>query len=142
MSPEEAKYRIPRSEIVYSTSRSAGPGGQNVNKVNTKVELRFNVLKSQCLSENDKRRILSLLKKRITSEGELFITSQSERSQLMNKKKVEERFYKLLASALTEKPERRSTKPTKASKTKRLEKKKKRGSVKRLRKDSGIRDEE
>jgi ribosome-associated protein len=135
MNPEEIKNRIPRSEIIFSTSRSAGPGGQNVNKVNTKVELRFNVLKSQCLSENEKKRILSLLKKRITSDGEFYITSQSERTQLMNKKKVEERFYKLLASSLTEKPKRKSTKPTKASKTKRLERKKKRGSVKRLRKD-------
>jgi ribosome-associated protein len=142
MSPEEIKYRIPRSEIIFSTSRSTGPGGQNVNKVNTKVEMRFNVLKSQCLSEDEKKRILFLLKNRMTSDGELFIISQSERTQLMNKKKVEERFFKLLAAALTEKRKRRSTIPTKASKTKRLEKKKKRGSVKRLRKDSGISDDE
>ena len=137
MSPGEIRDRIPLSEIQYSASRSGGPGGQNVNKVSTKVELRFHVKNSSYLKEDEKERILEVLKKRINYEGELIIFSQSERSQLMNRKKAEEKFFRLLASALTRKPVRKATGPTSASKAKRLENKKKRGEIKRLRKDSG-----
>ena len=138
MSPEELRDRIPLSELIYSASRSGGPGGQNVNKVNTKVELRFHVKNSSSLTEYEKEKILIILKNRINSDGELLITSQSERSQLLNRKKAEDKFFKLLTSALTEKTLRKSTIPTVISKVKRLEKKKKRGEIKRLRKDSGI----
>jgi ribosome-associated protein len=137
MSPEELRDRIPLSELIYSASRSGGPGGQNVNKVNTKVELRFHVKNSSSLTEYEKEKILIILKNRINSDGELLITSQSERSQLLNRKKAEDKFFKLLTSALTEKTLRKSTIPTVISKVKRLEKKKKRGEIKRLRKDSG-----
>src|SRR4030042_1602013 len=116
MSPEELRDRIPLSELIYSASRSGGPGGQNVNKVNTKVELRFNVKNSSSLTVYEKEKILIILANRINSDGELLIISQSERSQLMNRKKAEEKFFKLLASALTEKPERKATAPTGASK--------------------------
>jgi len=142
MSPGEIRDRIPLSEILYSASRSGGPGGQNVNKVSTKVELRFNVRNSSSLSEKEKEKIFALLKKRINSEGELFIISQSERSQLMNRKKVEEKFFRLMASALTEKPERKATAPTGVSKAKRLKIKKQRGNIKKLRKESGITGED
>ena len=141
MTPEEIKSRILPGEVKFSTSRSGGPGGQNVNKVNTKVELRFNVMKSLFLSDIEKDKILISLKKRINSEGELFITSQSERTQLLNKKKAEEKFFKLLASALTEKKKRKSTKPTRASKEERLDAKKKRSSTKKLRRDAGINED-
>ena len=133
MSPEELRDRIPLSELIYSASRSGGPGGQNVNKVNTKVELRFHVKNSSSLTEYEKEKILIILKNRINSDGELLITSQSERSQLLNRKKAEDKFFKLLTSALTEKTLRKSTIPTVISKVKRLEKKKKRGEIKRLR---------
>ena len=65
MNCEELKSRIPVSELVFSTSRSSGPGGQNVNKVNTKVELRFNIYKTESLSENEKEKILIRLKNKI-----------------------------------------------------------------------------
>ena len=138
MIPEEIKARLLKDELKFSTSRSGGPGGQNVNKVNTKIELRFRVAESHFLSDAEKEIILVKLKNRITAGGELLIVSQSERTQLMNRKKAEEKFYKLLASALTEKRKRKSTKPSAASKAKRLEKKKMKGVIKRLRSDSGI----
>ena len=138
MIPEEIKARLLKDELKFSTSRSGGPGGQNVNKVNTKIELRFRIAESHFLSDAEKEIILVKLKNRINSAGELLIVSQSERTQLMNRKKAEEKFYKLLASALTEKRKRKSTKPSAASKAKRLEKKKMKGVIKRLRSDSGI----
>jgi len=141
MSPEELRDRIPLSELIYSASRSGGPGGQNVNKVNTKVELRFHVKNSSSLTEYEKEKILIILKNRINSDGELLITSQSERSQLLNRKKAEDKFFKLLTSALTEKPERKATAPTGASKKERLQKKKIRGEIKKLRKETGFEDE-
>jgi ribosome-associated protein len=108
------------SEFVFNTSRSSGAGGQNVNKVNTKVELRFDVLGSHLLTEEERKILLEKLKNRITDEGELFIVSQSERTQLRNKEKVIEKFYTLLVKALTPVKKRRPTKPTKSSKERRL----------------------
>ena len=142
MNPEELKDRIPVSELILSASRSGGPGGQNVNKVSTKVELRFNVLKSSNISDREKEMIIAVLKRRVNAEGELIIVSQSERTQNMNRKKVIEKFCLLVSKALTELPERRLTIPTLSSKSERIEKKKKRGLIKRLRRDSGIPDDE
>lgn len=141
MNPEEIRDRIPLNEIVYSASRSGGPGGQNVNKVNTKIELRFNVRESLALNEDEKEILFRELKKRINSDGELLIISQSERSQLRNRKKAEEKFFKLIASALTAKPGRKATSPTCASKLQRLEKKKIRSAIKKLRRDEGSEEE-
>jgi ribosome-associated protein len=142
MSPEELKRRISPGEIVYSASRSGGPGGQNVNKVSTKVELRFNVMRSRCLTIEEKERITNTLKGKINSEGDLLIVSQSERSQLMNRKKSEEKFFALLSRALTKKAERKPSAPTKASRVRRLEGKKMRSRIKKLRMDSSSPEKE
>jgi ribosome-associated protein len=136
MNCEELRNCIQVSEIIFSTSRSSGPGGQNVNKVNTKVELRFNIYQSEGLSEIEKEKITARLKNKITSKGDLLIVSQSARTQLMNKQKAIDKFYKLIYSALKDKVKRKATSPTHASAMERLEKKKKRSSLKKLRKGS------
>jgi ribosome-associated protein len=110
------------SEFIFSSSRSSGAGGQNVNKVNTKVELRFVIDSSLLLTDEEKEIIKNKLTSRISLEGELIIVSQSERTQLKNKEKVIEKFYQLIEKALTPRKKRTPTKPTAASKEKRLEK--------------------
>jgi ribosome-associated protein len=137
MSPDELKQRNFENEFVYSASRSGGPGGQNVNKVSTKVELRFSLLLSLAFSEKEKELLFRKLRNKINKEGELLIVSQSERTQLLNKTAATEKFYILISKALTIPKYRRATKPTFTSKLKRLEEKKNRGSIKKLRKDSG-----
>jgi len=137
MTSEELKQRNFESWFVFSTSRSSGPGGQNVNKVNTRVELRFNIASSEILTEDEKQLITNKLKNRINNDGEFILTSQSERTQLMNKTKVVEKFYELIAIALTIPVKRRSTRPTLSSRIKRIEGKRIRGQIKRMRNKSG-----
>jgi ribosome-associated protein len=111
-------------EFLFSASRSSGPGGQNVNKVSTKVELRFDIPHSILLTEEEKEILLTQLQKKINSEGILIIVSQSERSQLKNKEKTIEKFYTLLQKSLAPKKKRKPTKPNAVAKEKRLEEKK------------------
>lgn len=110
-------------EFKFSASRSGGPGGQNVNKVSTKVELRIDINQSQLLTEEEKEIIRQKLGNRMTVDGELIIVSQSERSQLKNKEKAIARFYQLIEKALTPPKKRLRSKPTKASIEKRLKEK-------------------
>lgn len=138
MSPEDLMSRKLESEFIFSASRSGGPGGQNVNKVSTKIELRFNISLSTGFSEEEKELISRKLKNKINKDGELLIVSQTERSQLMNKQVAIEKFYIIISKALTIQKSRRATRPTFTSKLKRLEEKKNRGSVKKLRKDTGL----
>lgn len=126
------------TEFTFAASRSGGAGGQNVNKVNTKVELRFSVANSQLLSDYEKEVITEKLANRINSDGELIIVSQVERSQLGNKLRCIEKFYELINQALTPRKKRKPTKPTKASQVKRVDKKRQRSVKKELRKKPNI----
>ena len=123
------------NEFVFQASRSGGPGGQNVNKVSTKVELRFNVGTSALLSDEEKVIIAEKLANKINKLGELVLVSQTERSQLSNRDKVIEKFYFIINKALTPKIKRIGTKPTKASVEKRIESKKIQSRIKENRKD-------
>ena len=108
------------SEFQFLTSRSSGPGGQNVNKVNSKVELRFDIQNSLLLT-NEQKEILQLkLATKISSEGILSVVSQIDRSQLANKEEAIRKFYLLVSKALKPVKPRKRTKPTYTSVEKRL----------------------
>ncbi|MEO5675077.1 MAG: alternative ribosome rescue aminoacyl-tRNA hydrolase ArfB [Chitinophagales bacterium] len=111
-------------ELKFKAVRSSGKGGQNVNKVSTSVELYFNVPQSSVLNDEQKQMILSKLKNRISGEGELILVSQSERSQLANKKKVVLRFHELISKALEKKKQRIPTRISEAKRQQRLNAKK------------------
>ena len=112
-------------EFQFQASRSGGAGGQNVNKVSTKVELRFNVLTSNLLDDSQKALVQERLKNQINSEGELIIVSQEERTQLRNKNTVIKKFRELLKKVLFIHKKRLKVKPTIAMIAKRLDSKKK-----------------
>ena len=118
MEPEDLKVRNFEREFIFKTSRSGGPGGQNVNKVSTKVELRFNVPLSGILSDYEKETLLRKLKNRINNDGELILVSQTERTQSKNKKEAEDKFYSMVSKALTLQKSRKATTPTLSSKIK------------------------
>lgn len=120
-------------EFTFNTSRSSGAGGQNVNKVSTKIELRFQIDSSQILSEEEKGILKKKLANKISQEGFLIIVSQTGRTQFQNKEKVIEKFYALVEKALKPVRKRKATRPTKASKEKRLEQKRLQSERKALR---------
>lgn len=122
------------SELVFTASRSSGPGGQHVNKVNTKITLLFDVTNSHLLNEGQKKLIKEKLASRINKEGVLSIVAQNKRSQLQNKEAALKKLDKLLAKAFTFKKARKATKPSKAAVTKRLETKKRHSEKKKMRK--------
>jgi ribosome-associated protein len=125
---------IPLAEVQYRFVRSGGPGGQHVNVTATQAELLFDVAHSPSLNEWQRARLLSKLKNVIDQEGVLHLANQTERSQFRNRELVTARFQSLLAAALRVPKKRRPTKPTAASREKRIESKKQRGQIKQLRK--------
>jgi ribosome-associated protein len=120
-------------EIKFQTSRSSGPGGQNVNKTNSKVTLRFDVVNSLVLTAEEKEIILAKLATRLTSDGELILHAQEKRSQFQNKDEVVEKFDTLLAKAFVKKKARKASKPSKAAVQKRIKNKKQHGEKKKWR---------
>jgi ribosome-associated protein len=108
------------AEFIFQASRSSGPGGQNVNKVNSKIELRFNIQNSSVLTENQKEILLSKLSAKISTDGFLIVVSQRDRSQLVNKEDTIRKTYEMLAKALRPVKRRKSTRPTRSSVEKRL----------------------
>ena len=113
--------------------RASGPGGQNVNKVSSAVQLRFDLRGSPSLPATVKTRAARLAGQRLTTEGEIVITADRHRTQAMNRADAEARLLELLAQAATPPKPRRKTQPTLASKQRRLDKKTQRSGIKRLR---------
>ncbi|WP_374377246.1 alternative ribosome rescue aminoacyl-tRNA hydrolase ArfB [Dongia sp.] len=131
----EVTHRIhldPR-EIKESFIRASGPGGQNVNKVSSAVELRFDAKHSPSLPDGVRERLMKLAGRRLTLGGEIVITAQTHRSQELNRAEALEKLVELIRAATIVPKARRKTKPTRSSQEKRMESKAKRGSVKRLR---------
>jgi len=112
-------------ELEFLTSRSSGPGGQNVNKVNSKVTLRFDIGNSAFLSAEEKSMLCEKLSNRITTNGVMVLSSQDKRSQLDNKEAVLSKLDVILKKAFEKKKRRKKTKPSKAAKEKRIKSKKK-----------------
>jgi len=120
-------------EVEYRTSRSSGPGGQHVNKTESRVELLWSPQESDCLNEAQIMMITSRLRSRITDDGVLIMASEKHRSQHRNKAELSERFLELILASLVPVKKRRPTKPTRSSVEKRIRSKKIRGDIKRTR---------
>ncbi len=133
MIPITDDISIPDSELSFTASRSSGPGGQNVNKVSTRITLRFDLEASPSFSAEQKERIRERLATRISKQGILSVSAQRERSQSANRAATVERFVELVQQALEIEAERRPTRKSRGVDRRRLEEKRKRARIKRQR---------
>lgn len=131
---------IPEEELEFAASRSGGPGGQNVNKVSSRVTLLFNVPSSPSLYPDQKARLMQQLAPRLSEKGILRVTSQRHRSQAMNREAALARFVELLEGALKEPKPRRKTKATVSAEQRRLKEKARRSELKKLRSEKPAAD--
>ena len=127
------RISIDENELVEEFVRSSGPGGQNVNKLNTAVQLRFDVRHSPSLPHDVRVRLERLAGRRLTKDGVLIIIAQRHRTQERNRQDAVDRLVELIQHAAVAPTPRRATRPTKASRKRRLESKKRRGTIKGLR---------
>jgi ribosome-associated protein len=132
---------IPESEVVFKASRSSGPGGQNVNKLNTRVTALFDVAGSPSLSEEQKQQVRSELSTRIDKKGVLHVVAQTHRSQEANRRAAGERLQQLVQEALRPRPIRKKTRVPAAAREHRLQEKKRRSDRKQQRGGKDIRDD-
>src|SRR5512139_2046353 len=127
------RLTIPAAELAIAFARSGGPGGQNVNKVSSKVELRWNPTTSAALSYDDRAWLLSRLANKLTTDGTLIVTSTATRDQMKNREDAMSKLALILRAALDRPKARRPTKPTKGSKRRRVEEKRHRAQIKKYR---------
>jgi ribosome-associated protein len=133
MLPINERLSIDENELDYEFARSSGPGGQNVNKVETKVTLKFDITASQSLSDDQKSKISQNLASRITKDGVLRVTSQRHRTREANRHAAIGRFIELIDDALVVRTARKPTRVSRAAKRRRIEEKKRRSQKKALR---------
>ena len=128
------KVEIPLNELIYTASRSSGPGGQHVNTSDTRIQVRWNVKDSSALNEAERTRLLKMLASRLTEAGDLILAGDSHRSQRRNREDVTQRLAAMVREALIPPKPRRKTRPTRASREKRLDEKRQKS---RTKKDRG-----
>ena len=127
------RITIPAGELAFAFARSGGAGGQNVNKVSSKVELRWNPTTSTAVNAGDRSWLIARLANRLTGDGTLIVTSTATRDQIKNRGDAESKLVLIVRSALDRPKTRRATKPTRSSKRRRVEDKRHRSEIKRNR---------
>ncbi|HEU4732087.1 MAG TPA: alternative ribosome rescue aminoacyl-tRNA hydrolase ArfB [Kofleriaceae bacterium] len=131
------RVTIPAGELAFAFSRSGGPGGQNVNKVSSKVELRWNPMTSAALTAEERAWLIKRLKSRLTSDGTLIVTSTATRDQLKNRDDATSKLALIVRAALDRPKPRRATRPSRAAKRRRVADKRHHAEIKRSRASSG-----